>query len=541
MRKIYKYLFIIVICFSFLYIPDFYAQNCSWRSYIDVPTSTFSEGFFFNLNGSYAVGGQAQEKFDANGSIEYGIAGFVAGLKVFTEKTFCLDLAYQIIEQGAILPSFSIGVENITYNKYVAPLDTVGIVDFLYNPRPPEVASAYLVATKDFGGIFEMTFGLGRGRFVGYGPRSQYLNFDAFFDEKHPDFMVGAFGGIKYTTPIGLSFIVETDGRDANAGFRYESGIWKATLSIDKMEHFFAQREELINSPRASLSLSFNPGGSGSMGEELAKSGTLKLSLKDQGSGKSIPGKVIVSKGDIERTYEILATQKAILQLQPGVYKVSVFSAGYKMKTAEVSIKSGGELDFEIKLSQVINPAIKQSMDLTKAAASDYKKGLLKEAREKLEKAISLYPNNEKAKQGLALVRKAMAADISTMEARARALENSGDIRGAIALWEQVLSLRGTEGSSEVASHIQSLRSRLAGGGKPVVTTTTTPTVAKKPPPAVKKPSLSKQQITDLYTKGLSAYFDGNYKEAIKYFEQVLRADPSHAQAKRYLGEAKKH
>ncbi|MEJ2568438.1 MAG: tetratricopeptide repeat protein [candidate division WOR-3 bacterium] len=47
--------------------------------------------------------------------------------------------------------------------------------------------------------------------------------------------------------------------------------------------------------------------------------------------------------------------------------------------------------------------------------------------------------------------------------------------------------------------------------------------------------------MADLYTKGLSAYFDGNYKEAIKYFEQVLRADPSHAQAKRYLGEAKKH
>jgi len=539
MKKIIEY--IILVCFSFSGVLDFYGQNCSWRSYIDVPTSTFSEGFFLNLNGSYAVGGdEEQEKFDANGSIEYGIAGFVAGLKVYSEKTFCLDLVYQIMEQNGILPSLSIGIENITYNKYVAAVDTVEAVDFLYKPRPPELASAYLVATKDFGEIFEMTFGLGRGRFVGYGPRSQYLNFDTFFDEKHPDFVVGAFGGIKFITPIGLSLIAETDGRDANAGFQYEAGIWKGTLSLNKIELFFAKEEELVNSPQVSLSLSFNPGGIGVRGENLARSGTLRLSLKDQNGGEHISGKAIVSKGDVERTYDILATQKAVLQLQPGVYKISVFSAGYKMKTAEVAVKSGDDLDFEIGLSQVINPAVKLSMDLTKEAAGDYKKGLLKEAREKLEKAINLYPNNEKAKEGLALVRKAMAGSVSTLEARARALERSGDIRGAITLWEEILSLKGAEGSSEIRSHIQSLRSRLAERKKPVVTTTP-PTVVKKPTPVEKKPSVSKQQITDLYTKGLSAYFDGNYKEAIKYFEQVLRADPTHAQAKRYLGEAKKH
>jgi tetratricopeptide (TPR) repeat protein len=537
MKKIIVY---IIIYFFFLNIPDFYGQNCSWRSYIDVPTSTFSKGFFFNLNGSYAIDGdEEQERIDANGSIEYGIAGFVAGLKVYSEKTFCLDLAYQIMEQSEILPSLSIGIENITYEKYVAPVDTVEAVDFLYNPRPPELASAYLVATKGFGGIFEMSFGLGRGRFVGYGPRSQYLNFDAFFDEKHQDFAVGAFGGVKFTTPIGLSLIAETDGRDANTGFQYEAGIWKGTLSLNKIELFFAKEEQVINSPQISLSLSFNPGGIGFRGEEFAKPGTLRLSLKDQDSGKNIAGKAIVSKGNVETTYDILATQKAVLQLQPGVYKLTVFSAGYKMKSAEISVKSGGNLDFEVSLSQVINPAVKQSMDLTREAAGDYKKGLLKEAREKLEKAINLYPNNEKAKEGLALVRKAMAGSISTLEARARALERSGDIRGAITLWEEVLSLKGTEGSSEVRSHIESLRSRLAGAKKPVVTST--PTVAKKPAPVEKKPSMTKQQITDLYTKGLSAYFDGNYKEAIKYFEQVLRADPNHAQAKRYLGEAKKH
>jgi tetratricopeptide (TPR) repeat protein len=537
MKKIIKY--IILMCFFLLIVPDFYAQICSWRSYIDIPVSVYSDGLFFNLNGGYAVREETGEKFDINGSIEYGIAGFVAGLKVYDEKTFCLDLAYEILEQNEVFPSLSFGIENITYEKYVAPVDTTGVVDFLYRPRPPEIASAYLVATKDFGGIFEMTFGLGRGRFVGYGPRSQYLNFDAFFDEKHPDFVVGMFGGMKYSTPFGLSFIAETDGRDANAGLRYELGRVRSTLSIDKIELFFTQNEEIIKSPILSLSLSFNPFGGG-IEEGIVQTGRLKISLKDEGSGMFIPGKVVVSKDDFQKSFDVLSNQRAIIVLEPGVYKVSVSSSGYKDKTAQVPVKAGSDFDFEIKLSKVTSPVVKQSMELTKAAASDYKNGLLKEARLKLEQALTLYPNNEKAKQGLVLVKKAIADNVITLEARARSLERSGDMSGAINLWQQILDLQGTEGSSEIVSHIQYLRGRLGGARKPVVTTP----VAKKPAPAAppaKKPSLSKQQIADLYTRGLSAYFDGNYKEAIKYFEQVLRADPNHAQAKRYLQEAKRH
>jgi len=522
--------------FSFLIVPDFYAQSCSWRSYIDVPTANISNGFFINLNGSYAVGGQTEEKFDGNGSIEYGVAGFLAGLKVYGPKTFCLDLAYTVLEESGSFPGLSIGLENITNKKYVAPLDTVGVVDFLYAPRPPEIASVYLAVTKEFGDYVEMTAGLGRGRFVGYGPRSQYLNFDAFSDEKHADYMFGMFGGVKFNTPVGVSFIFETDGRDANAGLRYETGRWKGTLSIDKVEHFIAQSEDMIHSPRVNLSLSVNPVGRGIAAE--SNTGTLKIAITDQSTGRPIQGKIIVSHGNIERSYDVPIAKKKVLMLKPGVYKITVFSAGYKMKTANVPVKAGKDLEFEISLAKVISPAIKQSMDLTKAAATDYKYGRLKEAKEKLEEAITLYPNNNKAKQGLKLVDKAFADNISSLKSQARSKEASGDIQGAINLWEQVLAL---ENTTATRTHIQSLRDKLAARSRPARTTTTRTTTTRKAPAPAKKPSLSKQQIADLYTKGLSAYFDGNYKEAVRYFEQVLRADPGHAQAKRYLGEAKKH
>jgi tetratricopeptide (TPR) repeat protein len=532
MRKIIKYSVIIV--FLFLVVPDVYAQSCSWRSYIDLPSANISDGFFINFNGGYALASEAENRIDVNGSIEYGIAGFVAGLKVYTEKTFCLDLAYQVIEQAGAFPSLSLGLENITNKSYVSPLGETGLIDELYYTRSPEIASAYVVATREFFRNFEMTFGIGRGRFVGYGPRSKYLNLDAFSDVKHEDFMVGVFGGMKISTPVGASFILETDGRDANVGFRYEAGILKGTLSMDKIEHLFAESDPLINAPWVNLSLSFSPVG----GSErfLVRPGKLKLWLKDKDSGKYIPGKVIVAKGNVERSFDILQTQKAIIPLEPGVYKITVFSAGYKMKTANIPIKAGSDLDFEISLSKVINPVVKQSMDLTKVAADYYKRGLLKEAKEKLNEAIALYPKNQKAQNGLQLVNKALADDISELKKKARAREGTGDLRGAIALWEQVLVL---ENTTATRTHIQNLRDRLAAKSRKPVTTTrkTTP----KKAPAKKKPSLSKQQIADLYTKGLSAYFDGNYKEAIRYFEQVLKADPTHSQAKRYLGEAKKH
>jgi tetratricopeptide (TPR) repeat protein len=270
----------------------------------------------------------------------------------------------------------------------------------------------------------------------------------------------------------------------------------------------------------------------------IAKTGKLNLLLKDKESEKRIPGKVIVSKGSVEKSFEVTSAQKAVIELDPGKYKISIFSAGYKMKTAQIPIKAGSDLDFTVSLSKVINPAIKKSMDLTKEGADYYKRGLLMQAKQKLQEALKLYPKNEKAKKGLQLVQKAFADNISALKTKARAREGAGDIKGAIALWEQAAALEADPSATQ--RHIQSLRNKLTAKKKPVTRKTTPKKVTKKKA-TPKKKALSKQDIADLYTKGLSAYFDGNYKQAVKYFQQVLSADPSHSQAKRYLGEAKKH
>lgn len=537
MEKNRGYLGISVVIFIFSIVSSFYAKSCSWNSYIDVPTADISNGLFVNVNGGYSFSGGDEQNFDINGSIEYGMADFIAGIKIYNESIFCLDLAYQIAEESGGFPSIAIGLENITNNKYISPLGDSGMVDEVYVSRPPEIASAYLAVTKAFSDNFEMSFGLGRGRFVGYGPKTKYLNFDAFSDEKHGDFMVGFFGGLKFSTPIGISFLAEVDGRDANVGFGYEAGIWKGGLSLDKIEHFFTSSDRDINAPWLNLSMSVNP--VGGRGRETQSFGVLKIVLKDESSGRSIPGKIIVSRNNVERTFDVGIGQKKVLKLKPGMYEIIVLSPGYKMKKANLPVKRGSKKEYTIGLDKVISPAVKKSMDLTKEAAANYKSGKFIEAKEKLEEAVTLYPNNTKAQQGLEMVNAALAENLRSLKNKARVRESSGDIKGAINLWEQVLRL---ENTSTTRRHIQDLRDRLSAASRrrrPASRSTTTTTARKAP--VRRKSSLSKQQIDDFYTKGLSAYFDGNYKEAIKYFQQVLSADPSHAQAKRYLGEAKKH
>ena len=96
MKKIIRYP-VIIIFISLFIVSDLYAQSCSWGSYIDIPSANVWDGFFINLNGGYAFSDEAEQNLDVNGSIEYSIAGFTAGLKVYTEKNFCLDLSYQIL------------------------------------------------------------------------------------------------------------------------------------------------------------------------------------------------------------------------------------------------------------------------------------------------------------------------------------------------------------------------------------------------------------------------------------------------------------
>jgi len=70
---------------------------------------------------------------------------------------------------------------------------------------------------------------------------------------------------------------------------------------------------------------------------------------------------------------------------------------------------------------------------------------------------------------------------------------------------------------------------------KETATTTTTTTKTE-----TKKTETVKKDPEKIYEEGYMAFLNGDYKTAIKKFEEVLKIDPNHEKAQKYLDKAKK-
>jgi hypothetical protein len=245
------------IILNFIINVSLYSLSLSKSSYIDIPTANIYKGIFINLNSNYPIKTEGDVKFDPNIGIEFFYKRINASIKWYDGSDFALDLAYQLAAENRGFPSLAIGISELTYNKYISPVgsDDKTYEDEKYLPRPPEIASAYLVASKKLNENIEITAGIGRGKFVGYGPYSRYFNYDVLFDNKHENLVVGLFAGLQYSISKNISFIIEGDGRDANLGILYETNKFKGSLGFTKAEHLFVESEELLT-PRINVNLS---------------------------------------------------------------------------------------------------------------------------------------------------------------------------------------------------------------------------------------------------------------------------------------------
>jgi TolA-binding protein len=245
-----------LFCFSILFVSlTLTSQRLERNSYIDIPSANFNEGLFVNFNGNHPLSSDRSYGFDPNVGIEFSKAGMNFGLNWFAGTDFGLDLAYRFYKTQKT--SLSFGIENIAFSKHISPLgsDTT-FRDEIYPNRPPEAWSFYLAGSQKLGERFELTAGLGRGKFVGYGPRSYMPNTDIFYSDKHENFAVGLFLGTKYSINEWLDFLLEGDGRDINVGLQCEFGRFQGELSLIKLEGFLFGEEE-SHPPRINTTFSF--------------------------------------------------------------------------------------------------------------------------------------------------------------------------------------------------------------------------------------------------------------------------------------------
>ncbi|MEJ2567327.1 MAG: OmpA family protein [candidate division WOR-3 bacterium] len=322
------------------------------ESYIDIPTANFNQGLYINVNSSYPIKDVADVKFDPNIGIDFTYGDLGAALKWYKGADFALDLSYRILAGNGRFPALAIGFGEIALDKYISPAGSDEVFnDENYTDRAPEIASAYIVGTKKINKNFEITAGLGRGRFIGYGPRSQYVNIDAFSDENHENWAVGLFGGMKFIFMNNLSFIVEEDGRDANFGIGYQNEIFKGTLALNKLELFTADDDSEL-SPRISLDLSYKIMDIKKKAEEKEKS-SVGIELIDSESGEPVNGNTIISSKEGDTVQISINRRIHSFLLEPGVFIAYITSEGYANKKIEITVKGGmGENLYTVETSE---------------------------------------------------------------------------------------------------------------------------------------------------------------------------------------------
>ena len=161
----------------------------------------------------------------------------------YTVADYVLDMKYQLIGDGPGRFGLAAGVYDLGLSSHVSPVghgatDVWPDWDYRENDvtvRPYENFSAFAVGSCRASRSIRLHVGLGRGRFVGYGDRSKYLNTDIFFNHAH-QWALGLFGGAELYVIPQVALVVEASGRDVNGGIRADLGPITATLACNKVE-----------------------------------------------------------------------------------------------------------------------------------------------------------------------------------------------------------------------------------------------------------------------------------------------------------------
>lgn len=234
--------------------------------FIDAPTAFTINQNILNItfNGSIAIPGGDLESHNIDFdylNLKYSfIPGLELALSCYTLKNYSLHAKYSFLRLENLY--FTLGIDDITYTKNVSPVgdgtDLTGMWDddFSYGRKPAELASVYLAFTSKIMNIGYLNIGLGRGRFIGYGPRSKLFHIQ--LPDTLGNFDFGIFFSYYYKYLDILEAGIEFDGRDFNAGLIYHLPVFPLDIGIAmvKLEHF-VDSDRTWN-PRFAFGISYN-------------------------------------------------------------------------------------------------------------------------------------------------------------------------------------------------------------------------------------------------------------------------------------------
>lgn len=295
---------------------------------------------------------------------------------LYTLKIWALGLSYQVQREGDRKPAIALGVHEVNTHRHISSVgggyDTCGSPigwdwDVEYYPTqgllPSENLSLFMVMSKEFwiGGetytdtvvtpsatytykwkavnpVLGLHLGLGRGRYVGYGPHSSFTNTDYFFgtgpsSPKH-DWALGVFGGVELFPGGYFSPAAEYDGRDFNVGvssrFIIAHKYIHLYFSMDKIESYFWGGGKYFHRLAAGIALQVPP--------DTASAFTGKV--YDDVTNEPIPGAVITLVNTrIPPTTSNYSGKYLFENVPPKRLTIRVEKSGYLPRVFEVSVR----------------------------------------------------------------------------------------------------------------------------------------------------------------------------------------------------------
>lgn len=537
MKKVKKvYYWFIISLFSFRFLLS---QAIPSTTLFESPTAKFPvENIYWEGGMTFSTALKSYEESIEPHPSDFDIFGYasffkryIVGLKIYTLNEISADFAYLIMDEIGNYPALAVGMRNISYKRYINPAGGEppegGFRDENYRGkfrRNPEIFSLYLVATKTFRNRFEISLGLGRGEFVGYGPRSKYLNIDHYLNSYH-DLSFGFFGGAKINILSYLSLVGEIDGRDLNIGLKFHGSGFDLALAFTKLEGIIFTKEEEKPFSRFTGAFTLN--------SNIIPSKPLLVYITFYVYDKEVkePLKDVIINFPNTNLPSLKTDEKgfASCELVPGIYMVEIALPEYKTLKVKLDVKK------EKKRMRIETPLIlevprkERAFNYIKLARENIEKENFYEAKKNYEQAKSIYPSYPGLSEEYSHFINLYQEKINSARSFALSYESKGDLQNAIKAWQEVLRL--DPENKEADTRIKALSEEIAR--KKVVP-------EKKPVKAPSKPAYTQAQIQKMLDQAIAEYEKANYQKAKELLQKVLEADPGNAKAKEYLTKTEK-
>jgi len=326
---------------------------------IDIPVAdVLQQGVIkITLSGSHAL---IPSKYpqDTDITISTGLPyNLEIGIAVYTQKDVVGFAAMRLREMKKGRPAIAVGVHNITGTKIISSVGSgrdargeyVGWEDDVeyrnHGMIPPEFFSWFFVASFRPSPYLGYHFGIGRGKYVGYGPLSGALNTDAIFTDAKHEWAFGLFGAqeVYPTGDTSFSLVAEADGRDINLGVIIRTGSFEIGAALTHAEQVLFHSGRLPY--RFSFGLSYivrfptqeeiasateNPGKAIQGKTEENNLSLIQGFCYDKEAGYPLKAKVyVVSSGDIVYHTEVNGEFKIYLPADYGEVWVVCLKEGY--------------------------------------------------------------------------------------------------------------------------------------------------------------------------------------------------------------------